>query len=317
MKTHRTLIIGGLLATAGATLFTAKVIVAKLMYAHGMAPLGVLALRMTFALPFFLVPAARDLARPATRPPLVAIALTCLTGILAYYGASLFDFTGVQYISTALERMILTTYPSVVMLLGIFVLGRALEPRLLLAFAIGYAGVGLMLREEFALAERTGGHPLLGAGYIVLSVLCFSTAMLGAERLMRDVGSRRYTSLAMTAACVAILTHYVVTQGLVLPTREPVVLGLGVVIGLCCTVIPVYAFNKALQLVGAQRVGLFNFGGVGISFVFSSLILDEPFTPVKTLGILVAMAGSAIVILSKRPQEPAPAAPPAPAKEAA
>ena len=315
MKTHRTLLVGGLLAVVGTTLFTGKVVVAKIMYQHGLGPVEVLALRMAFALPFFLLPAVRDMWRPATRPVGRDIALIGLMGVLGYYAASMFDFYGVQYISTALERMILNMYPSAVMLLGICFLGRNLDPRLIVSLVIGYAGIALMMHEELALANGPGDRPFLGALLVGASVLTYSTSVLGAEGVMKRVGSRRFTSLAMTLSCFAVLAHYFAQSGFVPPSRDPAVVGMGAFIGFFCTVVPAYAFNRAVQLIGAQRVGLFGFAGVGISFAFSSALLGEAFTPVKTLGIAVAAAGALVVFTSRKEtpelslqqEEPSPA----------
>ena len=40
-------------------------------------------------------------------------------GLLGYYGASILDFIGLQYISAALERLILFTYPTITVLIGV------------------------------------------------------------------------------------------------------------------------------------------------------------------------------------------------------
>lgn len=305
MKAHHTLLAGGLLAIAGTTLFTGKVIVAKLMYAHGMSPSGVLALRMSVALPFFLAPALRDLWTARNRMSLRDLAFTCLMGVMGYYVASMFDFVGVQYISTSLERMILNMYPSVVMLLGLLFLRRKFEPRLLVSLLLGYAGIGIMMHEEFALASTPGERPLLGAAFVLCSVLTYSVSVLGAESVIQRVGPRRFTSLAMTAACFAILTHYVAQSGFTLPSRDPQVLGLGLFLGFFCTVVAAYSFNTAVKLLGAQRVGLFSYLGAGITFTVAAAVLGEAFTVLKVLGICVAASG-ALVVMGGGGHKPAP-----------
>lgn len=39
-------------------------------------------------------------------------------GLLGYYGASILDFLGLQYINASLERLILFTYPLLTILIG-------------------------------------------------------------------------------------------------------------------------------------------------------------------------------------------------------
>ena len=53
-STHRTFWIGFLLAGLGSILFSAKAIVAKLTYMHGVDALTVIGFRMLLALPAFL-----------------------------------------------------------------------------------------------------------------------------------------------------------------------------------------------------------------------------------------------------------------------
>ncbi len=299
MKTHRTLLLGGLLASASTMLFTGKVIVAKMMYLEGIGPTGTLALRMAFALPFFVAPALRDAWNPETRVRAGDVALACLTGLLGYYCASFLDFFGIRYISTALERMILNTYPSVVMLAGALLLGRRLDARLGVAMLVGYTGIALMLHEEFALMTGPGDRPLLGAALIFTSVVVYSSSVLLAERVMGRIGSRRFTSIAMGAASVGVLVHYCAQYGLTPPSRDPDVVAMGAVLGVFSTVLPVYIYNRALQMVGAQRVGLLGFPGVAATFGISALLLGEPFSLAKVLGICIAAGGALLVVTGR------------------
>jgi drug/metabolite transporter (DMT)-like permease len=101
----------GLLLAVGAALgFGMKAIFVKLAFPYGVSPITLLALRMVFSVPFFLwvgLRAAGD--RPGWRTLLTVFAC----GMAGYYGASIFDFIGLKYISAGLERLILFTYPTI------------------------------------------------------------------------------------------------------------------------------------------------------------------------------------------------------------
>ncbi|MDB5811237.1 MAG: protein of unknown function transrane, partial [Betaproteobacteria bacterium] len=100
-----------LLVVLSATGFSFKAIFIKILYAEFPVDAEtLLALRMLFSLPFFLLMAAlsRDSARSVVRRDwyfLVAM------GFIGYYLSSYLDFLGLQYISAGLERLILFLQP--------------------------------------------------------------------------------------------------------------------------------------------------------------------------------------------------------------
>ncbi len=113
-------ITGSLITFAGAILFSTKAIFVKLAFAatHTDA-ITLLALRMVFALPFYLAIAffysSRDTnVKFTNRQWIIVIAM----GLTGYYLSSLFDFMGLQFISAGLERLILFLYPTFAVLLN-------------------------------------------------------------------------------------------------------------------------------------------------------------------------------------------------------
>ena len=108
----RTDVVGAAFVLIAAIGFSAKAIFIKLAYANAavtgiaVAPITLLFMRMVISLPFFLGIAywSSRGAAPLTRRDWGALVVV---GLMGYYGASLFDFWGLQYISAALERLIL------------------------------------------------------------------------------------------------------------------------------------------------------------------------------------------------------------------
>jgi drug/metabolite transporter (DMT)-like permease len=104
------------LALLGALGFSGKAIFAKLAYAA--APIDavtLLALRMLFSMPFFGAMIWLS-HRDATQAPLTRRDWTAILwlGFIGYYLASFLDFWGLEYISAGLERLILFTNPTIV-----------------------------------------------------------------------------------------------------------------------------------------------------------------------------------------------------------
>ena len=103
-------------AVLGAAGFSIKAIFVKAAFRYGVDAETLLALRMLYSLPLFLLmglAATRSAAAPISAADWRALALL---GVLGYYTASYLDFLGLQYISAALERVILFTYPTMVVL---------------------------------------------------------------------------------------------------------------------------------------------------------------------------------------------------------
>jgi hypothetical protein len=96
------------------SLFSAKAIIVKLAYRHGVDAVTLIMYRMLFALPLFLA-----LAWWAGRGTAPLTARDCAwwwcLGFCGYYLASLLDFAGLQYISASLERLILYLNPTLVL----------------------------------------------------------------------------------------------------------------------------------------------------------------------------------------------------------
>ena len=99
---------GIVFALVAAIGFSAKAIMVKLAYHDPVDAITLLALRMAFALPFFLVVAARANRNKHSQPLTARDKLAVLgLGFVGYYLASYLDFLGLQYISAGLERLIL------------------------------------------------------------------------------------------------------------------------------------------------------------------------------------------------------------------
>src|SRR4051794_23223752 len=115
----RSAAIAPLLAVVGVFGFSFKAILIKLAYAASpIDALSLLTLRMLYAMPLFALMAwwaSRGThVKPITRSDWMK--LTWL-GFIGYYFSSLLDFTGLQYITASMERLVLFLYPTIVVLL--------------------------------------------------------------------------------------------------------------------------------------------------------------------------------------------------------
>ena len=89
------------MVVGSAVAFSAKAVIAEVGYRHGADPATLLALRMAFSFPFFVVAA---LVTSRRGPPLARgeLAKIVVLGVLGYYRASVLDFYGLVHISAGL-----------------------------------------------------------------------------------------------------------------------------------------------------------------------------------------------------------------------
>jgi drug/metabolite transporter (DMT)-like permease len=292
---------GLLLAIGGVVFFSIRPIFIKLAYAYVVDPVTLLALRMVFSLPFFIWAAAwvRGSAdfRPLRGREFAAVAAL---GILSYYGASFLDFLALQYIPAGLGRLLLFTYPTIVVVLSALLLRKRVTGREIAALVLTYAGLALVF------AHSLGGEQKdfwLGTALAFASAVCYAVYLVAGSEVIARVGSVRFTAYAMTVASAACIAQFLLLRPLgALDLPAPVYLyaiGMAVV----STVIPVFMTSEALRRVGANTVAIIGALGPVTTIVFGYFGLEEVMTPLQLAGAALVLVG--VVVISLRPAAPA------------
>lgn len=287
---HRTGIALAVLAAFG---FSFKAILIKLAYPHGVDAVTLLALRMAFALPVFLwvgYSASRN-APALNRRDWLAVAVL---GGLGYYGASILDFVGLKYISAGLERLILFTYPTLTLLFGVVLHGRAITRREGLALALCYAGIAAAFAHDLQFAGDAA-VVWIGGGFVFASSISYALYLSGSGGMIVRLGAARFTALAMLASTVATGGHFLATQPLAALVQPWPVYALGAAMGLFCTVLPVFAQSAAIRRIGSGPAALVGMVGPLLTIVFAWLLLGEGFSTAQMLGVALVIAGVAAV----------------------
>ena len=291
-----------LLAALG---FSFKAIFVKLAYAVPQAvpvdSVTLLALRMAFSMPFFVwvgwrASSALQPLRP--RDGLLVLAL----GLLGYYGASILDFMGLQYISASLERLILFTYPTLTIVIGVLFLGKTASRREIGALLLSYAGIGLAFAHDLQLAGDTRAV-LIGAGFVFGSAVSYAFYQAGSEPAIQRLGAARFTALALLVSTLASLGHFAATQPLgALVQPVPVYLH-ALAMAIFSTVLPVFMTSAAIRRIGASKTALIGTLGPMLTIFFSSWLLDEPLSWWQIGGAALVLAG--VLLISRRKTAPA------------
>jgi drug/metabolite transporter (DMT)-like permease len=142
-----------------------------------------------------------------------ALALTAL-GFVGYYLSSFLDMIGLQYIAAGVGRLIPFMYPTIVVVISAVVLGKSITRRELIALAITYAGVALVLSGQL---DKASENFWLGALLVMLSAVTFSLYLVGSGEVVLRLGSIRFTAYATAAASVFCIAQFMALRALVLP----------------------------------------------------------------------------------------------------
>lgn len=284
-----------------AFLFSAKAILAKLIYRQVSMPVSqLLVLRMLFSLPFYLGMLAwqwrkfkRQQQHAPAKPWLTRQQLwqVAILGCVGYYVSSYFDFWGLQYVSAGLERIVLFSYPTLVVLLGALLFGHRVQGFQWMALLLTYLGIGLAFYEDI---NSISGSGAWRGGLLIFTCACtFALYVLYSGRLIPQVGVGLFTAVAMLFATGAVLLHFALFDGRLqqLLGYSPAVYGLLVIMAVFTTVVPSYLVSAGLQRIGSAHVAIISSVGPVLTIAQASWWLHEPFGWWQLAGTVLVVAG--------------------------
>jgi len=295
------------LATTGAVLFAGKGIVAKLIYRHGVDAQTLIALRMVFSLPFFVIAAAWVAYRTPRTPadgtasnspwqPNDAWRVIGL-GLLGYYLASYLDFLGLQYVSVGLERVILYLNPTLVLLISAIALRRPISRRQWLAMSIAYCGVILVFWHDLS---ASGADVPLGSTLVFGSTVAYSIYLVSCGEIVRRLGAIRLMAWAMIVSCIACIAQALILSPAALFSQPAAVYQLSMMNAVLCTVMPVFLTMMGVERIGTPVASQLGMIGPAATIGMGAMFLGEAVDPVQLIGTAIVIAG--IFVLTARPR---------------
>ena len=294
---YNTRTIGILCLLLGAVLFSSKGIIIKLAYRYSVSSISLLGLRMLFSLPLFLLVGYLRGGRRGERSPMTRsdwLAIVAL-GTVGYYLASYTDFLGLQYLSAGMERVILFSYPTLVLVIQRVLYGTLIRPVQWAATALCYAGIFI----AFGGSDLSSGSSFpRGAGLVFLSAILYASYIVGSGRFAPRLGNVRFTSLALVSASAAVITHALLSADPLLGLPTPVY-AYAAVMAVFCTVVPSYLVTEGVKRLGAGDAAIVGAVGPLATVVLEYHFLGELLTPLQALGGACIVAGVVIIGRSK------------------
>ena len=290
-------------AILGALLFSIRPILVKFAYQDAIDTVSLLTLRMLFSAPFYIVLLCYFLRNKERRQSLNPriITFTIFIGLMGYYVASLLDLYGLLYISAQLERLLLFTYPTFVVIFGALFFGKAITFHVVLALLFSYGGISAIFLHDL---NFYGNDILTGSIFVGLSTIVFAFYVLFGKNIINQIGSRMFTCIAMIAASIGIIIHFLITNELSdLQTTNKVYV-ISFAIAIVCTIIPSFCISEAIARIGPDRTSITGTIGPVFTTLFAVSLLEEAFTVFHAIGMVLVIIGVSILGYNKPTKRP-------------
>ncbi len=289
--------LGFALALLGVLSFSIRPVLVKVAYGYARDPVTLLALRMVFSLPFFAL-AAWWLQRNKPAAPIEARDKWAILGlgVVGYYLASFFDYLSLQYISAGVSRLIHFTYPTIVVLLGMFFLRKQPRGAEVLALVLTYIGLAVMLSATVAGEQE---YLALGAAMSFGSAVSYAIYLFAGTQVIHRVGSMRFAAYALMVSSFCCILQFFLLRPLDALLIPAPVYWISMIIATVSTVLPIFCIAEALKRLGANSVAIMGALGPVSAMVLGYLGLDEIMTGQEIAGAALVLLG--VVMVSLRP----------------
>ena len=296
----------GMVYVAGAAiLFASKGLFSKALYHRGVGFELLVTARALMAMPLFIWFAIRSnraqpaaSPSPAPRPSPRAFAAAAIAGITCYYVGAMVDFWALELIDASVERVLLFSYPALVVLISSCMRRQAPERRIVLALLVTYAGIFLAMGGMDLTELRAN---LFGASLVLIAAFTTAIYFLIGERYVRQLGSTRFAAVGMSASAMVLAVHFALFRSFdevtALGAHEWLLLG---VLAVACMFLPGLMQAEGVHRVGAQRAAIGSTVGPPTTIVLAALFLGERLNTWQLLGSAMIVASVLWMSLDRR-----------------
>ncbi len=301
MKKNATFIAAGFVLF-GSIMFSVKAVLVKLAYQYDIDTLSLLALRMSFSLPFFVGIAVYSTQKNKKLESPVMLSnkdwgALAFLGILGYFAASYLDFLGLQYISASLERLILFCYPTIVLLLNVVIFKEKINRTQIIALLITYIGISIVFAEGLSISQQP--NFILGGFLVFCCAITYAIYLVGSGRLLPRLGTLRFTSHAMIFACLAVIIQHGIMQQWQLFDFAPQVYLYAFLMAVLATVIPTLLISEGIRVIGASNASIIGSVGPISTIILAYIFLGERLGFWQWFGAIVVIGGVLLISLQK------------------
>ena len=282
--------------------FSVKAILAKLAYEAGADVITILFLRVLFAAPLFMLLAYWNAQHQKDAKNLSRNEILSLLGLglLGYYLSSLMDFTGLTYISASLERIILFSYPTLVVVFTALFFRSSLKKNDYIALVLTYLGILVIFSEEMTQSTLIPTQTLITGSVLIFgSAFTYAMYLIGSGFIIPRIGAMRFTAYSMLIATFAIFIHYFIVKGFTFPAYDNPIIWYGIAMAIISTFMPAVCLAEGIKLIGSEKSSVISTIGPVSTIVLANIVLGETMTWIQIAGTFVVLIGVLIITLNK------------------
>lgn len=258
---------------------------ARTAYDHGTEPLGMLAVRFTFASILLLVVhifRKKDISLPSTK---LSIQLFIL-GAVGYAPQATFFFFGVERIDTSLATVIFYTYPAFVVLASWVVFRHTPSVRMAACLIVAVLGTAL-----------TAGQISTGSGLGVALMFGASIWYTGYILISSKITGQSGAFVSLTYVMVGAAVSHLLLLALLRPSLPQDTTGWLAVFAaaIVSTVIAMGFFFAGVSRIGPGEAAVFSTIEPVVSIAVGVYALDENLTTTRIIGALCVLVSVAVL----------------------
>lgn len=262
-----------------------KGIFAKFAYMAGIGVDGLLLLRFGLAVPLFWL-GVYFLARRTT--PLTWLQWKgCMFAGFMFFFATYCDFTAIDKIGVSVSRLILFTFPMIVMLINAVMDRQMPSLHQWMVFVTTYFGISLVMMPGGV--NSFDAFDWVGASWALGSAVTYAIYLITSQEIMKSLGSVRFTAasgsvtLAMMLVFIPLITD---VQNISFPAEG---VFWSAAIAVFCTVVPFFLLFEGIKRCGATQASLITLSGPVLTVLLAWLFLEETLTSVQILGAAITI----------------------------
>lgn len=223
-------------------------------------------------------------------------------GLCGYYLSSLFDFSGLQYISAGLERLILFLYLSFAVFINSYLFKQRITTVQKAALLLTYVGIALAYFGELRLDM---GNPnfYLGSFMVFLCAITYSVYIAGSGRIIPRVGANKFTAYAMLAATGGIFVHFAVAGNAQALVAGKGLWAYGLGLAVVATVLPSFMLSQGLKRIGSNNVAIISGIGPVSTILQAHFFLHERIFFEQICGTALVIIGVLLIGWKRKPIE--------------
>ena len=296
----------GMLFVAGAAiLFASKGLFAKALYQRGVGFELLVTVRAVLAVPLFAWFAVRANASARNpeggdKPPPIrprAILAAVIAGVTCYYVGAMVDFWALTLIDASIERVLLFSFPAIVVLIGSVLKRRAPEAGVVAALVVTYIGIFFAMGGiDFTELRKN----LFGASLVLIAALTTAIYFLIGERFVHVLGSTRFAAVGMSSSAVVLAVHFALFRSFdevrALDAHAWLLLA---ILGIACMFLPGLMQAEGVRRVGAQRAAIGSTVGPPTTIVLAALFLGERLNGWQLAGSAMIVASVLVLSIGK------------------